>query len=230
MRTLEITSYIGCPVGCAYCPQGLLRKSYEGLRSMTLENFIHILSNVPKDVRIDFSGFSEIFYNSFGAQMIWYAFDRGYKVVLYTTLSNFSKSDVQFLKGVQFTDLCFHLYPHADAAEFAKKKELFERKICQGRTAVITDQWKWSRAGNVWDRPEQLGTFHCLFAEKKFDHNVVLPNGNVYLCCQDYGLKHCIGNLYDTHFDNLNREDYTMLSNEQDSDIICRKCELMQPE
>ena len=25
-------------------------------------------------------------------------------------------------------------------------------------------------------------------SKKDFDHNVVLPNGDVYLCCQDYGL------------------------------------------
>lgn len=28
-----------------------------------------------------------------------------------------------------------------------------------------------------------------------YDHNVVLPNGDVVLCCMDYALKHVIGNL-----------------------------------
>lgn len=196
---------------------------------MHLSDFREILKNVPKDVRIDFSGFSEIFCHPDGATLIRYAFDEGYKVVLYTTLVGFKSSDVEILQGIQFTDLCFHLAPQIKADEFANKRTLFEEEIGKGRIAVIEPQWKWSRAGNVWDRQIKTGPFKCLFAEKLFDHNVVMPNGDVYLCCQDYGLRHCLGNLYETHFDDLNRQDYEFMSNEFDSDMICRKCELMQP-
>ena len=228
MRTLEITSFIGCPVGCPYCPQRTLKSAYEGKMMMDMTDFRTLFHNVPLDVRIDFSGFSEIFCHPDGAKMIRYCYDSGYQVVLYTTLTGFKQQNIETLRNVQFTDLCFHLAPQLDAADFSYKRNLFETHIGRGRIAVITDQWKWSRAGNVWDRQEKKGPFKCLFAEKDFDHNVVLPNGEVYLCCQDYGLKHCIGNLFETHFNRLNREDYMMLSNEYDSDIICRKCEIAQ--
>lgn len=37
----------------------------------------------------------------------------------------------------------------------------------------------------------------------KYDRNVILPNGDVYLCCMDYALKHKIGNLLDNTYDSL---------------------------
>lgn len=36
-----------------------------------------------------------------------------------------------------------------------------------------------------------------------YDHNVLLPNGDVVLCCMDYSLKHIIGNLLKDDYDNL---------------------------
>ena len=74
------------------------------------------------------------------------------------------------------------------------------------------------------------GKFTCSFAGRQFDHNVVLPNGDVYLCCQDYGLTQQIGNLLTTRFEDLDRSAVIAASLQEDSDIICRKCELMRPE
>jgi radical SAM protein with 4Fe4S-binding SPASM domain len=36
-----------------------------------------------------------------------------------------------------------------------------------------------------------------------YDHNVLLPNGDVVLCCMDYSLKHIIGNLLTDDYDSL---------------------------
>ena len=33
-----------------------------------------------------------------------------------------------------------------------------------------------------------------------YDQNVCLPNGDVVLCCMDYGLKHKIGNLFEQDY------------------------------
>jgi radical SAM protein with 4Fe4S-binding SPASM domain len=227
VRTLEITTYVGCPVKCEYCPQDILLKAYQGKKQMELSDFLIILDNTPKDVRIDFSGFSEIFHHKDGAKFIVLAFERGFHVVLYTTLSGFKDSDVVILRGVKFAEVCFHQHPKS-GLQFLDKVRRFETEIQKGRIAEITTQWKWSRAGNVWETPHRSGEFHCLFAGKQFDHNVVLPNGDVYLCCQDYGLKHKIGNLYTTKFDNLNRLDIKYCSDMEESDCLCRYCELAQ--
>jgi hypothetical protein len=66
-----------------------------------------------------------------------------------------------------------------------------------------------TRAGNVdlgqipgqkiWSRPEHPTAVSCSFT-RFYDQNVCLPNGDVVLCCMDYGLKHKIGNLFDQDY------------------------------
>lgn len=36
-----------------------------------------------------------------------------------------------------------------------------------------------------------------------YDHNVLLPNGDVFLCCMDYNLKHKLGNLLNQSYSSL---------------------------
>src|SRR5207247_553993 len=36
-----------------------------------------------------------------------------------------------------------------------------------------------------------------------YDHNVLLPNGDVVLCCMDYSLKHRLGNLLQQSYEDL---------------------------
>lgn len=59
--------------------------------------------------------------------------------------------------------------------------------------------------------------------------NVLLPNGNVYLCAMDYALEHRIGNLgWQTYSDIVNGQEFrklTEMMGHPDSDILCRKCE-----
>ena len=62
-------------------------------------------------------------------------------------------------------------------------------------------------------------------------HNVLIPNGDVHLCCMDYGLESKVGNLLENDYDYLhNGEEMKYVTDrmEDDSlegDIICRRCE-----
>jgi len=65
------------------------------------------------------------------------------------------------------------------------------------------------RAGNVdgsvaQGQPFQTPVRHATAVSCSFtpfyDQNVVLPNGDVVLCCMDYGLKHTIGNLLEQSY------------------------------
>lgn len=64
--------------------------------------------------------------------------------------------------------------------------------------------------------------------------NVLLPNGDVYLCCMDYSLKHKIGNLkgdnsYDDIFASKEFQSFLKAMNDPQSNIICRSCEYAIP-
>ena len=231
MKTLEITSYVGCPNFCSYCPQELLISTYKGKKQMTMEDFQVILSNTPKDVRIDFTGFSEIFIHPQGSEFIRHAILSGYEIFLYTTLVGFKKSDANILKGLTFPAI-FHQYDRVDLFEFNAKKDIFliEINVIYGDTVKISNYDGvpiLSRAGTLFDIPVKYGAYRCHTGDdsKEFTHNVVVPNGDVYFCCMDYGLKHRIGNLFTTNFNNLNRKDVIDASYQYDSDTICRKCE-----
>lgn len=61
----------------------------------------------------------------------------------------------------------------------------------------------------------------------------VFPNGNLYLCCMDYGLKHIIGNLIEQSYDEVNespvRKELNRASQQEDSDMLCRSCVFALP-
>ncbi len=92
----------------------------------------------------------------------------------------------------------------------------------------------WSRAGNLLGesimKPELLNrkdeyksVYHgeqpmtCGCLEKLY-HNIMLPNGDVSLCCMDYGLEHILGNLLDQDYEDVIPEDNTCFN-------LCRFCE-----
>jgi len=92
----------------------------------------------------------------------------------------------------------------------------------------------WSRAGNLLGesilKPELLNrkdeyksVYHgeqpmtCGCLEKLY-HNIMLPNGDVSLCCMDYGLEHILGNLIDQDYEDVIPEDNTCFN-------LCRFCE-----
>ena len=94
-----------------------------------------------------------------------------------------------------------------------------------------------SRSGNVKkvevEVERKLGPLTCGRAtgmeyEDKIDANVLLPNGDVAICCHDYGLQNVLGNLIELDYNGLFETDSykeireKMKSN--DSDIICRLC------
>lgn len=87
MPTLEITTMIGYPVMCTFCPQDTLRKGMESqAKYLSLENFELILKKIPKHVRIDFSGMSEPWANKDCTEMVALALKNGYNIAIYTTL------------------------------------------------------------------------------------------------------------------------------------------------
>ena len=91
MPTLEITTMIGCPLMCNFCPQENLRDKYgEDTKYMSLDTFKTALSKVPSDTRIDFSGMAEAWVNPEATNMLRYALESNHRVAIYTTLYNWT--------------------------------------------------------------------------------------------------------------------------------------------
>ena len=91
MPTLEITTMIGCPLMCNFCPQENLRLKYgEDTKYMSLDTFKTAVDKVPPDTRIDFSGMAEAWVNPEATNMLRYALESDHRVAIYTTLYNWT--------------------------------------------------------------------------------------------------------------------------------------------
>jgi radical SAM protein with 4Fe4S-binding SPASM domain len=98
-----------------------------------------------------------------------------------------------------------------------------------------------SRGGNLDNvkdinvsSPSHDVAIYCGFSPD-YSKNVLMPNGDVSLCCQDYGLKHVIGNLNnDEYFDlfkskELNEIRIENMQNRYSDKTLCRNCECAVP-
>jgi hypothetical protein len=105
------------------------------------------------------------------------------------------------------------------------------RKIYSESTVTIPHMWH--RAGNLLTesdlRPEILADFSsvntvhhdksktCGCVEKLY-HNVLLPNGDVSLCCMDYNLDEILGNLFTQKYEEI-------IPNPNTTFDLCMNCE-----
>jgi len=92
----------------------------------------------------------------------------------------------------------------------------------------------WSRAGNLLGeailKPELMNlkdSFKTIYhgedpmtcnCDERLYHNVMLPNGDVSLCCMDYGLENILGNLFTQSYEEILPEPYHTFR-------ICNFCE-----
>lgn len=277
MPTLEITTMIGCPLMCRFCPQSALKTSYDKHEKyLSLDDYVRVIDKIPRHLRVDFSGMAEPWANPHCTRMLRYAFEAGFTVGIYTTLYGMTGRDaeevIELLEkhAAQLDVLCLHL-PDADGnmrgwrpspeweAVFLKFRRFGER-MRSGRFEMMTMNkegrvhealWhlninlhKWdglSRAGSlsagdadgkctVPHSPENKGPISCN-ATPFYDHNVLLPNGDVLLCCMDYNRRHVIGNLIvDNYYEifsgkvmaEIHREN---MRSEFSAHSICRSCE-----
>ena len=129
-RTITFTTNIGCRVNCKFCPQDDIMKSYAEKENipkinfgdpsmMSYEAFVTMIEKVPKDVVVIFSGFTEPYLNPKCSKMIEYAFEKGYRIEIFSTLVGMTLEDVDILKKIekQLIRLTIHL---PDTEKYAK--------------------------------------------------------------------------------------------------------------
>jgi hypothetical protein len=94
-----------------------------------------------------------------------------------------------------------------------------------------------SRAGNVdgvATVPKVGGRIHCTASlGTALNHNILLPNGDVSVCCMDFGLKNIVGNLLtDSYADLFRSEGHNKVvagMYVESMDTICRLCDYAKP-
>lgn len=244
---LEITTHIGCPMDCIDCPQALLRSRYKGRKMMRFEDYKAAIDKVPAGTRIDFSGMCEPFVNPHCTDMILYAAGKGFPLALYTTLQSATVEDYERLKDVRYEVVTIHLPDKDGRSHFKITDEYLEclklwdcdNYSCHGqiddRVLPYLKQrnlilYMHDRGGNVECRPHfnihPDQNLWCITSGKDMNHNVLLPDGTVLMCCMDYGMTGKFGNLFKRSYDEvLNSEPAcTMRETLNKGESICRHC------
>lgn len=266
MPSLEITTMIGCPMQCTFCPQDKLAANYpaDAVRALSFDSFKAILAKVPPHVRIDFSGMAEPWANRFATEMLAYALVKGFNVAIYTTLQGMRDPELvtNLLKRydnqveivvVHLPDSRGNMRGFRDSEQYRASLEIFKKlpgvrfMTMAESSAVGKTDMKWSpltRAGNldlqkIEGQDIKLEPVHdtpvtCSFTPF-YDQNVLLPNGDVVLCCMDYSVKHKLGNLLEQDYYDLFKSD-AMASLHADnmqyghSDFsLCKTCSRAKP-
>lgn len=90
------------------------------------------------------------------------------------------------------------------------------------------------RAGNLSEKDETLSHADktgeiCCDRANNLDHFVLLPDGTVVLCCNDFGLKHVMGNLLEEDYEQILHGDEMKsikraMKIEESIPLLCRKC------
>lgn len=245
-KTLEITTRLGCAVDCSFCPQSALKAAYKSEQTMlTGGDFALALSKLPKDVEIHFSGFAEPFLNPAAGQLICYAAAKGFKVHLYTTLVGFGSKHLLYLETSPIDYLRIHV-PDEKAFVFDTGKwiynfELFEKTghkmslMAMGplrpdlrdyfvqRKIPVEVPTMLSRGGNLWGVTKPTGHITCTM--DRWHSNVLLPNGDVYGDCMDYGLTVPLGNLFQQTYEEIYEAAEQWRLSFKDEKSICASCE-----
>ena len=87
------------------------------------------------------------------------------------------------------------------------------------------------RAGNLDDEALRSATckhepIYCGRASA-YNHNVLLPNGDVVLCCMDFGMQRVLGNLKRQSYEEIMQGEAlrsVVRENGGEGDALCRKC------
>lgn len=256
MSGIDITTKIGCKNACIYCPQETLIRAYSmrsNIFEMSFNTYKTCLDKVPSEVPIYFAGMCESWLNPECTNMVLYAYKKGHKIYVNTTLVNMNLSDVDLLKTCSFEDFSIHLpsekglekitindtylkvleelaksninisyHSHSGMAPLAVRLEI-------GNNIPIASLH--TRAANLKNTSIPLpkrkrGTIGCMRGLDLFE---LLPNGDVALCCMDYGLKHVLGNLISEEYDSLfHSAEFLKVKKglkDKSLDILCRYCE-----
>lgn len=268
---MELTTMIGCPLMCTFCPQDSLRTSYgKDTKYMQPMDLLTVISKLPKNTRIDFSGMSEPWANPECTTMLEMVLYMGFKVAIYTTM--YGMTDPERVKKAleshpaQVEVVMLHLPDANGNMKGWKYSEewmhnlavMSQLQLPCGVGAMTMDGsglvapelqtvvgrlagWKGhTRADSL--PVEQIGAQDISITPRNdfaltcrstpfYDRNVLLPNGDVVLCCMDYDLKHIIGNLlkqnYEEMFAGEQLAEIIRINEKPEFDkcSICKSCE-----
>lgn len=242
MDGLEISTRLGCAVGCQYCPHEKPLRAQEGhsfVGYMSMFTYVAAVNQVPQDQGIFFSGFCEPSLNHDWVNMIVHAAQAKHPVYVNTTLHGATPEEINGPLGrVPYMAFMVHLpdvkmrwqvdtdylnklnalralnIPSIQWRQHYALQPIVEDYVRQ-TGLKITPMWTHSRAGHVSSFSKAKSNLKCT----NDNRHILLPNGDVVLCCMDYGLEHKLGNLITDSW-----EDIKEAQKLTEDAALCQRC------
>ncbi|MGY2811890.1 SPASM domain-containing protein [Bradyrhizobium sp. USDA 4506] len=226
-------------------------------KHLGLQDFQRCLARVPTETDISFAGYSEPWLHPECTRMVEHAYARGHDIRIFTTLVGMNGSDVRRLQMLQFRAFVVHVPDdgtymnsrlvgrsylnvmrrlleanipsirfvvlgkvHPDLADIIPTKTLERLRPLSSRRGRLDPNI-------IKPRQPVVGTLTCI--GKQQCRNVLLPNGDVTLCCMDFERRHVLGNLlrdeYEYLFEGPVFREVVGRMNGMDGFLLCRMCE-----
>lgn len=230
---------------------------------LSLLNFKKCLEKVMPGGSLSFSGMAEPFQNEACTEMIRYAFAQGFKISLFTTLYGMTENHFMQLKDVVFSNFILHIPDAEGNSHFEISPaylSLFKKVVshfeinyysCHGtvhpsistllRQKIPIASKMTNRSGHLkhaeLETYDYKGKIRCIGGIRGKQSvgyvPVLLPDGTLAGCCNDYGLNLVIGNLFSQSCEDIYRGDsYRQLEQSFDNDTLpspCRHCHRAAP-
>lgn len=259
MESMEITTQIGCKNACSYCPQDKVVAAYpkDADRHMSFDIFKNCIDKIPLSVSIHFSGMSEPWQNPECTRMILYAHEKGHNIRVFTTLAGVYAEDIDQFESIPFRGFRVHL-PTTGSRMNIKINDSYLgliKRIASSRISnlifnahgedvlppvrsIIEKEKKplvvlplSTRSGNVpLDKvAPPVRKRKVLGCVRGLQRNVLLPNGDVLLCGNDWGMRHVLGNLLACDYADLFKSKEFLKVKQgmmrDSADTLCKYCD-----
>ncbi len=107
---VEVTTTLGCPVDCVYCPQEQLKKeSKTRKKRIEFADFVKAINNIDIKTNLGWTGYSEPCLSPILGKMVQHASSNGINQYISTTLSGNSESVEFVIKSKDFYSFQLHL-------------------------------------------------------------------------------------------------------------------------
>lgn len=228
-----------------------------GSRRMSFEIFKKCIDKIPLNVNIHFSGMSEPWLNPECTKMLIYVHEKGYKIRVFTTLAGMCLEDIDRFESIPFRAFRVHL-PTVESRmnicideqylNLLKKVasshmtnlifNAYGKDVLPAVNSILENEKKAvvqlplsTRGGNVKLKkvPTQIRKGRVMGCVRGLEQNVLLPNGDVLLCCMDWAMRHVLGSLLICDYADLFKsEEFLKVKRGmrcESADILCKYCD-----
>jgi len=127
---IEVTTVLGCPVNCIYCPQAQIIKEGKGREKILhLKDFKKAINNIDIPLLIGWTGYSEPCLSKDLEGMVNYVTNKGFPQYISTTLAGNNDSVEFVIKSKDFNRFILHLPDNSGLMKGLKVDESYVRKV-----------------------------------------------------------------------------------------------------